>query len=53
MFGWSFSEWSPEKLTQAGFDRTTGTKIVTRGEHKGKWRLWWNPAQGGVWAKEC
>ena len=31
--------------------KATAKKIVTRGEHKGKWVLMWNPTQGGLWAK--
>ncbi len=47
-----FTEEPQERLVQGGYDRTTATKTITRGEHKGKWRLMWNPAQGGVWARE-
>lgn len=42
----------PESLVIGGYQKTTATKNITRGKHKGKWRLYWNPAQGGVWAKD-
>jgi hypothetical protein len=49
---WSFTDESPERLVVGGYQKTTAIKSITRGEHKGKWRLMWNPAQGGVWAKD-
>lgn len=47
-----FTEETQERLVQGGYDRTTATKNITRREHKGKWRLMWNPAQGNIWARE-
>jgi len=48
---WGYSTFSITCLVAHGWQMTTATKIVTRGEHKGKWRLMWNPAQGGLWSK--
>lgn len=47
-----FTEEASERLVIGGYQKTTATKNVTRGEHKGKWRLYWNPAQGNIWARE-
>lgn len=47
-----YTEEPQERLVQGGYDRTTATKTVTHGEHKGRWRLMWNPAQGNIWARE-
>jgi hypothetical protein len=53
MAEWSFTEYPPETLTAEGWIQTTATKNITRGDKKGKWRLWWNNAQGGVWARDA
>jgi len=49
---WECIAETAERLAYGGYAKTSATKNVTRGAHKGKWRLWWNPAQGGVWIRE-
>ena len=48
---WPYATFNIISLMEHGWDQTTAKKIVTRGEHKGKWVLMWNPTQGGLWAK--
>ena len=39
-----------EKIQNAiTWEKTTGTKNITRGPNKGKYTLYWNAAQGGLW----
>lgn len=48
---WNFTEDSLEALVGNGYERTTAVKTITSGGHKGQWRLMWNGANGGVWAR--